>query len=285
MRPLIARDDNNDNNDNDNEDKDGDGPEYDAFLVACYSAHPLVPMLRKEIRKRDLGLGPGPGGARSGNQRRTRKQYVTGIFEASVLTCLGVVANAGYGEGEAEGEADETENETETETETTASKGKDNENETANANESWGIVSTSPLMGAAIHRAVERFLGPASANNQNSAGPRNPIRGFRGVTTTGLTASELHSLPAHVVREKMRDATRRLILLLGDDGEKAKEQEQKAWPLGAICLGCAGMVGLEGAVRQACVETYGPERGAAVRIVDGVKAGVGLLVGWVAGGM
>ena len=52
----------------------------------------------------------------------------------------------------------------------------------------------------------------------------------------------------------------------------------------AICLGCAGMVGLDEAVRAACVETLGEERGKEVYIVDGVKAGVGMLYGLTRGG-
>ena len=39
------------------------------------------------------------------------------------------------------------------------------------------------------------------------------------------------------------------------------------------------MVGLENAVREACVEELGEDQGHGVRIVDGVKAGVGVLVG------
>lgn len=53
----------------------------------------------------------------------------------------------------------------------------------------------------------------------------------------------------------------------------------------AICLGCAGMVGLDAAVREACIEELGEDEGVKVRIVDGVKAGVGLLVGMARTGM
>ncbi|KAK0276765.1 dal80p-controlled protein [Friedmanniomyces endolithicus] len=45
--------------------------DHDAFLVCCYSKHPLVPLLRAELAK--LGLDHKP---------------VTGIFEASVAACL-----------------------------------------------------------------------------------------------------------------------------------------------------------------------------------------------------
>lgn len=52
----------------------------------------------------------------------------------------------------------------------------------------------------------------------------------------------------------------------------------------AICLGCAGMAGLDEAVRAGCIDVLGREDGEQVRIVDGVKAGVGVLVGLSGGG-
>ena len=47
--------------------------DYDAFLVCCYSPHPLVRLLRAEIDH----LYSGPD-----------QKVVTGIFESSVATCL-----------------------------------------------------------------------------------------------------------------------------------------------------------------------------------------------------
>lgn len=44
--------------------------DFDAFLVCCYSEHPLVPRLRSELAK--LGSA----------------KPVTGIFEASIATCF-----------------------------------------------------------------------------------------------------------------------------------------------------------------------------------------------------
>ena len=43
-------------------------------------------------------------------------------------------------------------------------------------------------------------------------------------------------------------------------------------------MGCAGMAGMEEAVREGCVMEYGEEDGQKVRIVDGVVAGAGTLV-------
>jgi Asp/Glu/hydantoin racemase len=93
---------------------------------------------------------------------------------------------------------------------------------------------------------------------------------FAGVETTGLTAVELHDVPAEVVREKMKEATKRLL---------------RRGKVGAVCLGCAGMAGMEEMVREACVEEKGEKEGAEVRIIDGAKAGVALLEGLVRLGM
>ncbi len=83
-----------------------------------------------------------------------------------------------------------------------------------------------------------------------------------GVETTGLNATELHDAPAEEVRQKMMEATKRLI---------------RKGDVGAICLGCAGMAGMDKMVREACVDELGKEIGEGIRIVDGVKAGVGVL--------
>lgn len=44
--------------------------------------------------------------------------------------------------------------------------------------------------------------------------------------------------------------------------------------VGAICLGCAGMAGMDVTVREACMEALGEVEGRKVRIVDGVVSGV-----------
>lgn len=119
----------------------------------------------------------------------------------------------------------------------------------------FGIVSTGKIWETALRDAVHEFLESDSQR-------------FVGCQTTGLNASELHDLAPEIVRGKMKDATKRLLR----DG-KGKDVDVKA-----VCLGCAGMVGLEEAVREACVEELGGERGKGVSIVDGVKAGVGMLL-------
>lgn len=99
--------------------------------------------------------------------------------------------------------------------------------------------------------AVQRLLGESSL-------------WFSGVATTGLNATDLHDTPATEVKKRMKDATKTLI----ESGE-----------IGAICLGCAGMAGMEEMVREACIETLGEEKGQDIRIVDGVKAGLVFLEG------
>jgi Asp/Glu/hydantoin racemase len=62
----------------------------------------------------------------------------------------------------------------------------------------------------------------------------------------------------------MKDAVKRLV---------------KRGNVGAVCLGCAGMAGMDEMVREACVEELGQVEGGRVRIVDGVVAGVAWLQG------
>ncbi|KAJ9503729.1 dal80p-controlled protein [Exophiala xenobiotica] len=226
---------------------------HDAFLVACYSQHPLVPRLKAECRKLLLptfgagaavtatvtagsrGRGSEGRGEGRGEGEGARK-YVTGIFEASVLTSLSLI----------------------------------------DEHEGFGIVSTGKIWESALQSAVEQFLGYGSnSSDDNNDGS---LSRFYGCETTGLNASELHDLPGEEVRNKMMDATKRLL----ERGAGAAYSTNVDSGNGesrtkAICLGCAGMVGLEDAVRQACVEYLGPAAAKEVCIIDGVKAGVVLL--------
>lgn len=83
-----------------------------------------------------------------------------------------------------------------------------------------------------------------------------------------MNATELHEVGREVVEKKMKEATRRLL---------------KRGMVGAVCLGCAGMSGMEAWVREAAVEELGEVEGGRVRVVDGVRAGVGILEGLVRG--
>ncbi|KAL1645995.1 hypothetical protein SLS58_003415 [Diplodia intermedia] len=174
---------------------------HDAFLVACYSPHPLVAALKAE-----LAVVDGSGSSST--------KPVTGIFEASVATALQIVSPP---------------------------------------RERFGIVSTGKVWEEILEGAVARLLGVEAGGER-----------FAGTQTTGLMATELHEVEAGEVRRRMVQATRRLVGR-GD--------------VGAVCLGCAGMAGMDEMVREACVEELGEEEGRRVVVVDGVQAGVAWLEG------
>ena len=125
--------------------------------------------------------------------------------------------------------------------------------------EAFGIVSTGKVWEEGLTTAVNKYLG------LGDMGTSSLSKRFVGCETTGLNATELHDLPLEGVQAKMKEATKKLLKL----GEGR---------VGAICLGCAGMVGLDSAVREACIEALGAVRGEEVRIIDGVKAGIAMLV-------
>lgn len=200
---------------------------YDGFIVACYSAHPLVGMLREAIDKLEdanlLELGPAA---------EIKKKYVTGIFEGSIVSSLSLVSSfqltwdGGFGK--------------------------------AQAKDTFGIVTTGSSWKTELSNAVTDML-------VNSGDCKGSSSRFAGVETTGLTAVELHTTPSGEVRRRIIEATERLI--------KATPR-----PVSAICLGCAGMAGMEAAVREGCIKAYGRKQGSRVKIVDGVVSSAGMLV-------
>jgi len=119
--------------------------------------------------------------------------------------------------------------------------------------ESFGIVSTGEQWQDILNDAVAAILG-----SPNSAR-------YAGTETTALNAIELHTTSEDEVDRRMKDATKRLL-------------ERKAR---AICLGCAGMAGMDQTVREACIESLGEEDGQKIMIVDGVVSGVNYLQGTV----
>jgi Asp/Glu/hydantoin racemase len=143
-------------------------------------------------------------------------------------------------------------------------------------NERWGIVSTGDVWQELLTSGVEGFLG-VDLVGLNDSGDDYARHGqpahFAGVATTGLNATELHTASPETVKSRIKIATKSLIR---DTRSSGKE-------LGVVCLGCAGMAGMEELVREAAVEEMG-EKGRHVRIVDGVKAGVGILEGLIKGG-
>ncbi|KAJ5490827.1 hypothetical protein N7539_002394 [Penicillium diatomitis] len=187
-------------------------PQHDAFLVACYSAHPLVGMLRKAIAEYEA--------EHSGQRHR----FVTGIFEASVMTSLSLISafsltSVRYAREQVE--------------------------------DSFGIVTTGSAWKPDLTCAVAEMLVGKDAD---------PPACFAGVATTGLSAIELHHTDPQEVRRRISKATADLL------------RNSKTF-VAAVCLGCAGMVGMDEAVREGCITAYGKQKGMRVRIIDGVLAG------------
>lgn len=175
-----------------------DGP-YSAYLVACYSPHPLTRLLR------DHTGAP-----------------VLNIFEASLLHARALALP-------------------------------------------FGIVTTGAYWEETLTNAVrEYFTGEGEAGvavqSHEPFPSRRNIRGFVGVRSTGLTAFELHSTPREVVTWRIVEATAQLV----KNGARI------------IIMGCAGMAGMEDAVRTGAMN-----EGQEVHIIDGVRAGVILLEGLV----
>ncbi|KAJ5826856.1 hypothetical protein N7447_003619 [Penicillium robsamsonii] len=196
---------------------------YDAFLVACYSAHPFVGRLREDI-------------AASEEASSTRNKYVTGIFEASITAALSLVSGFALNDHDPINPAARLHK--------YQQKG------------SFGIVTTGSAWKEELTNAVQGALGYDYEDGSSMH--------FVGVETTGLTAVELHTTEPEEVRRRIIDATRNL---LRNSASRVK----------VVCLGCAGMAGMEEAVREGCIQEYGTE-GRRVRIVDGVVAGAGNLI-------
>ncbi|KAF8677510.1 flavin adenine dinucleotide binding [Rhizoctonia solani] len=110
----------------------------------------------------------------------------------------------------------------------------------------FGIITTGQVWETLLTNALANFLGARDSTR------------FAGVMSTGYTAIELHQVPQAEVYRKIGQAAK---VLVQDRGASA------------ICLGCAGMVGMEEAITQALGEKLAEK----VLIVDGVKAGVLLL--------
>jgi len=126
--------------------------------------------------------------------------------------------------------------------------------------EKFGIVSTGKVWEELLTEAVAALLGTSAVIEPTKAVSAR----FAGVETTGLSATELHDAPPELVRTRMKDATKRLI---------------RKGDVGAICLGCAGMSGMNEMVREAAVEELGEDQGQKIKIIDGVQAGAAWLEG------
>ncbi|CAK7226403.1 Protein dcg1 [Sporothrix bragantina] len=118
----------------------------------------------------------------------------------------------------------------------------------------WGIVTTGKFWEQHLTDGAAAFLG-------HQGGPQSSK--FAGVYSTGLDAGDFHGgVSPEVIRAKLKEATKGLL---------------NSSDVGCIVMGCAGMAGLEEIIREAARDQYGEEAGNRVFIVDGVKAGAGLL--------
>jgi Asp/Glu/hydantoin racemase len=117
--------------------------------------------------------------------------------------------------------------------------------------ERFGIVSTGEQWQGILDEAVRDILGSPNSTR------------YAGTETTALNAVELHTTSKDEVDRRMKDATKRLL------SRRAR----------AICLGCAGMAGMDRTVREACIEFLGEGDGRKIMIVDGVVSGVNYLQG------
>ncbi|KAI5302317.1 gamma-tubulin [Ascosphaera pollenicola] len=153
---------------------------YDGFLVACYSAHPLVGMIRAKIAE----LEEEDDGQRWHGKRR----YVTGIFEASVSMSLSLISHFDI----------------------IPSKVKDAQQpDKVIAQTSFGIITTGSIWKEELNNAVRSMLLKGTTTNAEL-----PI--FAGVQTTGLSAIDLHTTPAEEVEKRIVAATERLIEQSGE---------------------------------------------------------------------
>lgn len=177
---------------------------YDAFLIACFSPHPLVPMLRT-------------------------RRIVMGIFDAAVMAAVSLLHHG----------------------------------------EKFGILTTGEGWRQVLTDAL-------TSDDPDEPAALGNVRGralLAGVECVGLDASELEGEEGGEkgeVERRVKECARRF-----------RDRDVRV-----VVLGCAGMVRMEGWTRSVWAERPsgdGAEEGGGVRVVDGVKAGVGILQGLVRG--
>lgn len=193
---------------------------HDAFLIACYSPHPLVQELKS----------------------RTRKPVI-GIFEASIAVAVQMLrvrlvqTNRHHlMERELSGNYEYDE-----------------------ADAIYGQVPERMSIITTTSAWVPVFSKALSSSQPEMLGPERFSQLFSTVQSIGVDAAHLgHSSPDVGMR------INRSVWALADD-------------VGVVILGCAGMVGMEAWVHEALAE----KAAAGTQVVDGVKAGVGILQGLV----
>ncbi|ROV96051.1 hypothetical protein VPNG_09152 [Cytospora leucostoma] len=118
----------------------------------------------------------------------------------------------------------------------------------------WGIVTTGKFWEDHLTVGVKEFVG-------QSRGDKNNL--FFGVHSTGLDAADFHGdISPDLIRGRLKEATRQLL---------------REGPVQCVVLGCAGMSGLDEIVRSTIQEEYPRQQAESVYIIDGVKAGIGIL--------
>lgn len=118
----------------------------------------------------------------------------------------------------------------------------------------WGIVTTAQFWNDHLTTAVRALLGQGT-------GDANTY--FRGVFTTGLNASDFHGgVSPQMMRDRLTGAAKRLL---------------QSGSVDCVIMGCAGMTGMEEIIRSAVRDEYGDRLAADVYIIDGVRAGIGVL--------
>lgn len=119
----------------------------------------------------------------------------------------------------------------------------------------WGIVTTGKFWEDHLTTGVKNYLGQ-SLDSHNSL--------FLGVHSTGLDADDFHrhDIPPDLIRRKLKEATVQLL---------------RTGSVQCVVMGCAGMAGLEDIVRSTIREEYPQEQAEGVYVMDGVRAGTGVL--------
>ncbi|KAG8928888.1 hypothetical protein FRC02_006259 [Tulasnella sp. 418] len=120
----------------------------------------------------------------------------------------------------------------------------------------FGIVTTGKPWEDILTKNVNDYLGVEGRIVDGVL--RSGSSRFACVASTGLGVLELHDAPGEIVNQNIGEAAIR-VLKEGAD---------------AICLGCAGMVGLDESVRKG---VQGMD--ISITIVDGVASGIELLAG------
>jgi len=161
---------------------------------------------------------------------------VQGIFEASITTALSLLQL------------------------TPARKSTSKEDDHDGNAQKWGIVTTGAFWQDHLTKGVADFLGVEVMHPSTTDGSfRLQNKRFAGVHTTGLNAGDFHKGVSKEVTEQRLKHTTKVCL-------KAKNTR-------VIIMGCAGMAGLEGIIREAAKEELGEDFAyGELHVVDAVRA-------------